>query len=278
LWIDESFNLSEATAKEYIQKAEHNWEEATGRELFYYDESASLKIDFIFDERQQTADSEENLRNDLDKKRDENEELTKLVDKLRSEHESLTRTYQADVSRYEERLSKYNAEVNKYNDRGGAPTDVFSELEEERKSLSREADDLTETVSGLNDLVEKINELGDKLNQAVEAYNREVNAYNEEFGFAREFTQGDYHDGNIRIYKFSNEVEVVGVLTHEFGHALGIGHVESEGSLMYYLLDEEAKSVSLSEDDLKAFYEVCGQNETLGQKVRSKNKEFYWLD
>jgi len=275
--IDESFDLSPVDAKQYVLEAENYWEEATGRDLFNYDEEAIFTVDFIFDERQMSANSEENQRDDLDIKKEESDLVMAAVENLRGEHESLTERYRNDVSVYEDKLSKYNAEVNKYNDRGGAPSDVFEELENERNSLSGESFRLTEKATELNKLVDEINELNDKGNKLVEKYNREVNEYNEEFGFVREFTQGDYHEGNIRIYKFTSKTELIIVLAHEFGHALGISHVEGDTSLMYYLLVDTESLPVLSNEDLVAFNEVCGKDETLQQKLRRIIRELLVL-
>ncbi len=271
--IDESFDLSHEDAKEYVQIAEAHWEDATGRNLFNYDEGAEFTVDFIFDERQKSANSEESLRDELDQKKAESDKVNRAVKTLQNQYQSLTSSYEADVEDYEERLDEYNTEVNRYNDRGGAPSEVFEELETKRQVLNRESGSLSKKAAELNDLVSEINELSDRGNQLVEIYNREVKDYNEKFGFAREFTQGDYHDGNIRIYKFSSDTELITVLAHEFGHALGINHVEDETSLMYYLLEDTETLPTLSDEDLAAFDQVCGPEETFEQKMRRMIRE-----
>lgn len=266
--IDASFDLTESQARLYASDAETYWESIADRELFKYDEDSSFTIDFIFDERQATANSEETQRYDLDKKWEESEKIKETVESLQADYQSLSNSYRADVSAYEKRLGEYNSEVNKYNDRGGAPADIFKELEIERKSLGRESEKLNKTAEELNVVAKKINDLSERGNLLVNAYNQEVNEYNEKYGFAREFTQGDYHENNIRIYKFSSESELVTVLAHEFGHSLGIDHVEDESSLMYYLLGDTTEFPVLTEDDILAFNSVCGRNETFTQKVR----------
>ena len=75
------------------------------------------------------------------------------------------------------------------------------------------------------------------------------------------------------MYKFSNDAEVVTVLAHEFGHALGLGHVEGPSSLMYYLLDEVTTVPELSEDDRAAYQAVCGDAESFAQWVRRQIRQ-----
>lgn len=266
--IDTSFNLSPEEALSFAVQAETYWENAAERELFKYDEKSKFTIDFIFDERQESANSEALQRNFLDKKWDESEEVRMTVEGLQADYKSLSDSYENEVGSYEARLESYNIKVNKYNDRGGAPSDIYKELEVERLELSQESEGLNQKAKDLNNLASDINRLSERGNRLVNKYNQEVEKYNSEFGFAREFTQGDYHEDSIRIYKFSSDEEVVTVLAHEFGHALGINHVEGDSSLMYYLLGNTEDMPTLSEEDIAALIEVCGEVETLGQKIR----------
>ena len=271
--LDPSFELSEEAALVHIATAEAVWEEAVGRDLFQYDPSAAFPVNFVFDERQAAADSEAAQRAALDAQREKNDEVLATVAQLQSEYESLKSAYEIRAEEYEVRLSRYNTEVTKYNDRGGAPPDVFEALEDERTALSKDADQLSTTAAELNSLANRINELSERGNQLVSSYNQGVARYNQQFGFEREFTQGDYQLDEINIYKFSSEAELVTVLAHEFGHALGIDHVEGESSLMYYLLEENSSTPTLSADDLAAYYTVCGYEESFGQSVRRVIRE-----
>jgi predicted Zn-dependent protease len=272
--IDESFSLSEAEAKADIEAAVAVWEESVDRDLFVYDEAADFTVNFVFDERQEALNQEQTERQELDGTRDQNNAVLEQVESLQSQYDDLAQTYKANVAQYEQDLAAYNADVNTYNDRGGAPPDKFSELEAERVRLSRVADNLSSTAAQLNTLVSEINELGERGNQLVNDYNKEVHVYNEEYGFAREFTQGDYQGVEINIYTFTDKNELINVLTHEFGHALGIGHVETSGSVMYYLMDGTDSVTDLSTDDTLAFLEVCGATESLGQQVRRTIRSF----
>jgi len=271
--IDESFDLSKEEARDYVSQAESLWEEMVGRELFVYDETADFTIDFVFDERQASANSEAEQRYILDERKEENELLLQTIESLQADYEQLSTAYETRVDQYETKLAAYNAEVQKHNDRGGAPAGVFADLEEERDELNTEAGELSDMVAKLNTLAAEINRLSERGNALVNEYNEDVSEYNEEFGFAREFTQGDYQGGNINVYKFSSEEELITVLAHEFGHALGIDHVEGTSSLMYYLLEDVHNWPTLTTDDLAAYREVCGEEDTVEQKVRRTVRE-----
>lgn len=266
--LDTEFNLSADTAKDYLLEAELVWEQEANRELFVYDEDADFVIDFIFDERQEFADGEASETSVLDAQRRKNEETLQQVNSLQTEYNKLKNTYEANAASYEEKLRKYNQTVSNYNDRGGAPADEFEALQNEQRSLDREVRELGKTSEELNNLANQINELGERGNDMVEAYNREVEVYNKKYGFSREFTQGDYQGHKINIYKFSSEQELVAVLTHEFGHALGLGHVEGESSIMYYLLVDPNQALQLSDEDKRVLLETCGDGSDFGSKAR----------
>ncbi len=266
--IDPHFNLSKQQAKVQVAAAEAVWEKSAGRDLFYYDENAELIIDFVFDDRQALADSEISQKQQLDSKRDENNLLRKTIEELQNEYEEDTITYGRAVDSYERDLTAYNNKVQSYNDQGGAPPEAFDELEREKSALNQTSRGLDATSARLNELAGKINELGNNSNKLVDDYNREVKTYNEQFGFSREFTQGDYFDGTISIYKFSDERELITVLTHEFGHSLGIEHVEGPSSVMYYLLEDSNSFPVLSAEDIEAFTASCGTGESIEAQVR----------
>lgn len=272
--LDDHFTISREEAVAKLAEAEAAWETKTGRELFQYDEKGTLVVDFVFDDRQAEANSEGAARITLDEKFKETETLQKTIEDLQKEYEEKTKSYEANVASYEIALARHNERVTRYNDQGGAPPNIHADIERERKALDARSAELNTDADTLNKLGQSINALGDKSNQLVTAYNQEVEAYNQEYGFAKEFTQGDYQDGKINIYKFSSSEELVSVLVHEFGHALGIDHVDDDSSVMYYLLKEDSSAPVLTDVDKEAFTAVCGQGDERSAELRRLIREF----
>jgi seryl-tRNA synthetase len=167
-------------------------------------------------------------------------------------------TYADRVEAYERKLNAYNEEVEKYNEQGGAPEEAYESLSERKKQLNKEQAELNNLASELNKLVAEINNIGDRGNNLINTYNQGVSVYNETFGESHEFTQGDYSNSTIKIYTFEDKQELKLVLVHELGHALSLGHVEGEGSMMHYLIGEQPRDAVLSEADLAEFNRVCG--------------------
>ena len=266
--LDSSFSISADEAKQHLLTAELIWEQAADRELFVYDESADFTVNFVFDDRQALADSESVQSASLDQKRLENETIISTIETLQTDYDALLQAYNSSVTAYESRLAAYNQTVRQYNDQGGAPQSVYADLQAEQRALDAEANGLQIRSDELNSLVTQLNRLQAESNQRVESYNREVQRFNRQFGYEREFTQGDYQGDSINIYKFSSDAELISVLTHEFGHALGIEHVEDDSSVMYYLLLDESETPTLSDADKAALQEVCGDGTGFTYELR----------
>lgn len=256
--LDEEFGITEAEARTAISEAESMWEDATGMNLFTYDEDGQMPINFIFDERQQYTDAEEEFREILDEAKDRNQAITTQYEKLVSQYDVAKDRYETRVASYESELASYNREVASWNDQGGAPKEVYEELNKQQSELDVKSRQLETERKQLNFLVDEINKLSDQANAYVENYNDNVGRYNDAFSEVTEFTQGDYQGKKINIYQFSTHEELVLVLAHELGHALGIGHVENEESIMFMRMQEQSVDSGLTAEDIADFRLVCG--------------------
>lgn len=265
--IDERFDMSRDEARLVISEAESVWEDATGRNLFSYEEEGELVINFKYDDRQKLVTTEGVLKEKLDATEDLSVEVGNTYQTLVAEYDTLKVNYTKKVNTYEKNLQAYNTEVEKYNKQGGAPEAVFALLSQQKEKLDTEQKSLNELSNTLNVLVKEINAIGEKGNSLVKTYNQGVGVYNKTFGEPREFTQGDYSNSTIQIYTFEDREQLKLVLVHEFGHALSLDHVEGEKSSMYYLIGKQPKTVTLSAQDLEEFNRVCGDN-SLWEKIK----------
>jgi len=263
--VDENFGLSEEEAQAVISEAESLWEDATGLNLFTQASDSPFAINFVFDERQQFTNAEEALSHQLEEAREVNKEIEQQYAKLVGEYNDLNQNYETRKASYERSLNNYNQEVENWNQAGGAPQAVYDDLNEQKQALDREREGLNDLRNELQALVDQINELTETANEIVTKYNEGVATYNDAFSEATEFTQGDYQGDKINIYQFKNRDELVLVLAHEFGHALGINHVENSQSIMYKQMGEQSVRVGLTAEDLADFRLVCGDGTTLSK-------------
>ncbi len=257
--LDERFNLSKEEALAVLQQAESVWERATEREIFEYQEDGALQVNFIFDERQELSNTEDLLKEKLDATENVGNAFKETYATLVNNYNTLRIDYSTKADLYEQKLQAYNTEVAQYNNRGGAPAHVYESLARRKKELADEQTFLNAQSNKLNALVSEINVVGEKANSVINTYNDGVGVYNKTFGEPREFTQGDYTNNTIKIYKFESTEELVLVLVHELGHALALNHVEGKESVMHYLLGGQSPDMSLSTADLQEFDRVCGK-------------------
>lgn len=275
--IDPRFELSFDETRLALVDAEAVWENATGQNLFTYDDTAEYTVNFVFDERQALTEAERDLRERLDASENANETIDERYAKLVAEYNELDIAYKKRVEAYERDLNAYNREVESYNNEGGAPPEVYEELEERKQALDREQRAVNKVANQLNALVSEINRLGEEGNRLIDMHNRQVETYNRTFGHEREFTQGDYQDKTINIYTFTDRAELELVLAHELGHAIALGHVENEASIMYYLMGDQPSELTPSAEDLAHFQMKCGDRD-MATRVQERLAQFTaWL-
>jgi hypothetical protein len=69
-----------------------------------------------------------------------------------------------------------------------------------------------------------------RINRSIDQYNRLVDRYNQTP--QTEIRQGSYQN-QMEVYAFADTADLKHVIAHEFGHALGIGHVDVPEAVMY---------------------------------------------
>lgn len=264
--FDERFDVEKSVFLEELQTAERIWEEAAQRELFSYNPEARFTVNLLYDDRQ--AKTEQALKSSS--VLDQNSEV---IEKQRSELESLeqkyqenTRSFDALQRSYEARLEEYNDQVAYWNARGGAPPEVYEELQQEEAALDTIFANLSRRMERLNQEVAQIRSRAENLERDISLYNSQVDRFNSEYGSGEEFNQGLFRGNRIDIYQFTSREDLRAVLAHEFGHALGLDHVDDPEAVMYYLMDEQAfNNVSLTETDTTELLRTCEKKRLFGK-------------
>ena len=256
--VDPKFSVSKDQLDFDLESAEKVWEGPAGRNLFQYNPNAQLKINLVFDERQKQTIEAGKMENDLKSLENIHESTLKEYDSLSSSYKQRLAIYNNKVAGYESRLNKYNKDVEYWNSRGGAPQDEFNNLKKEKKELGDIFSNLEKERVALNSLASKTNNIVEKENTIVDKYNSNLETYRSKFGESREFEKGVYNGQEINIYEFKENTDLALTIVHEFGHALGIDHLTSPQSIMYYLMGEQdLENPKLTEEDLAALKGVC---------------------
>jgi len=229
---DERFNISEEDFLEIVKEAEMIWEIPAGKDI-------GGKVS----DTRASYDS-----------------LKEKYDTLQRIYLEDKKDYQGRVANFQKRQAEYNEKVNYWNSRGGAPSDEYQELQSEGAAIKAELSAIRKIEIGLNDQTADINALVAEINRLAKTLNINVGVLNNiSENRGEEFTEGEYKSDtsgqSIDIYEFSSKLKLKRVLAHEFGHALGLNHVEDPKAIMYRL--NESTNSALTDNDLTALKAHC---------------------
>lgn len=232
--VDSRFNISQEEIVKTAQEATQRWNEQSGFSLFSYQQEAALKINLVYDYRQEAVDQIKTKINDLSGSKIKIEDYWQNYDSL--------------LNQYQQDLLLYNQKVSYWNLQGGAPSGIYQSLEAEKNNLNLRRQDLINLANQLNLQTQNYNENLTELKSQIEQRKNLI------------ITQGIYDStGNsINIYTFGNTDELRLVLMHELGHALGIEHAQNPQAIMYHLLDQQdLKNPQLTQEDINLLGQKC---------------------
>jgi len=260
--IDPRFNLSTSTLRKNLNIALTAWNKKVGTEVFSLTDTPStksIKLSFVFDERQSSTLTMKTIKNSIDSGKEDYTSLKTKYELAVANHRQLLSDYNQIFADYEARGKKLEADISYWNRQGGAPKDVYNNLNLEKTSLNELTQTLSEKARVINALVVEINDLASALNSLSKNLNLEVNNYNSSDLVGKEFEEGLYtlNGGkqDIKIFQYDGVIKLQNILVHEFGHALGLDHNISEQSVMYRLNTSKTQTILVS--DIENLKKLC---------------------
>ena len=242
--VDPEFGIADDEAARALAEAMALWEAAVGRDLFRDGDEQGWPVRLVYDDRQARTAERQRLESEVAREAEslevERAELDALIasrDRETAEHEGLARDLAA-------RLAAHNESVRRWNERGGAPPDTVAASAAAGEALERERASLQDRERELEALRERVRSETARFQERVDRYNASVSELERRFP-PTEVESGLYREAvlrepgrpesvsrEIRIHRFDDHADLVRVLAHELGHALGLGHAGVEGGLM----------------------------------------------
>jgi predicted Zn-dependent protease len=261
--FDTEFGLSKTDFLSALSDAEAIWEKPIGKNLFQYKENGSMKVNLIYDTRQETTQQLNQMGIMVENNKASYDSLKTKYDSLLSSYNAQKTSFTSRVSAYEAKRKAYEAEVTTVNKKGGGDKATVTRLNTEKDALNTEGKALNQEQQDLNTAINNINAVASALNDLAKTLNIGVKQYNtigENLG--GEFDEGIYKSDStgreIDIYQFDNQTKLVRVLAHELGHALGLDHLDDPKAIMYRL--NNGVNEKLTTADLVALKNLCGIN------------------
>jgi matrixin len=256
--FDDRFGVSREELRDALRQAEEVWERPMGRKLFVETDSARLVVNLIYDERQQRTQAGTRLQTDMQGTRASHEAVGRSYEEWRAMYERRLRDFKDGQAEYQSRAEALNAQIREWNARGNTPADMRYTFESERVRLVDLRSRLESARTALQELASTVTGLAQKGNAIASQHNASVATFNALYGAPRQFHKGEFDGRQIAVFEFHDNRDLVLLLAHEMGHALGLKHVEDPAGIMHAVAGgQPLGALTPTEADLAALRKAC---------------------
>lgn len=256
--VDTRFPVTKTEFTAAAAEAVSLWNNAAGKELFAVASFGGVEVSAVFDHRQEARDKLQTLGISLDAGEKSFNVLKGKYDALKRKFDTAEKEFSNLKQSYDIKKRVYDAAVDAA--KGGASASRIQAIEGQRVMLNQMVDRLNAKQDALKPLADQVNALVTVLNRLAAGQHEFVGQFNQIGSSLGDTYQAALYrqsgaERSITVYSFETHEELVALLAHEFGHALGIPHLQDSTAIMYYL--SEAGRTTLSASDRDALQNAC---------------------
>ena len=267
--VDSRFGISKDELTGIVREVTRLWSDAAGRNMFSFtplQADSILTVHLIYSSQQSRFDEEEQLADSI-------RVLRQTFFPKQVSYRNRMATYRQALNRYHNQLDRYNRAIELYNESlarvqvtGARSAREQERLDQYKSEAERIRPALEDAGKHAENEERSLTELADDLNELAEHINELIYRQNRLLGNWTAFKKGSYINiadrPKINIYQFDDPEQLRLVLAHEFGHALGLPHVENRFSVMYYRAEyQHSTPLQLTNEDIEALSETCGNEQ-----------------
>jgi len=267
--VDPSFGISPEVATAVLSEAAALWESGTGRALFIHDPDDGFPIRLVYDDRQARLEERGSRSEEVEAVRAGLEADRTALDVRAAGHRAEMQDYAARIADLDRRVGEHNEAVRTWNESRDRSDERWQALEAaaavlerervrlvaERPRLDEEQNALLAAERALNLRISEYDAMAGELEADLPPEGVEAGIYRE--AVSRQGTDVVSVSREIRLYRFADADELRLLAAHELGHALGLGHIDDEGSVMSASARADRLVSALSNEDRRLFEAVC---------------------
>lgn len=233
--LDPQFKLDETQALHAIRAAAAAWNQQLGTVVFVEDQTQGFPIHFIYDERQQRLLAGQRVARNVANYDQYLTQLAAEVTQLRADYEQRYATFEQQKQQFQQQLS--------------AGELTGSAAQSQQQILQQQADEVNAYAAKLNDKQQHYQQTISDRNALIPTEMQRARIA--EVGLLIRENNGLA----MKIFAYHDEATLILTLTHEFGHALGIGHLTEPSAIMHAELSADQQA--LTSADVTAAKQLC---------------------
>jgi ribosome-binding protein aMBF1 (putative translation factor) len=269
--VDPRFGFDQLTAMAAMVEAANLWQSTTSALLFVAsDHPEAMSVKLRFDERQQAANTRRSLRSGLDRERrllaEQEAELLQWsgrIERARGDHDRASAALAQRVREQDAAVLAWNAGRERHSEvRRQALAAESAALRLALGELERIGEELNAEIAAYNRRADELRRRAAEFHAGVARYNQAAGGSSVESG---RYSYDRARGRRIEVFRAEDYDELVWILAHELGHALGLGHVEEPGAIMHAMLHDgggpqpgKMHPEQLAPADLEALFTLCG--------------------